>query len=202
MPQSAVKEIAHLPDGSSINIGSPPVTKEYPRGEQHSADIVDPVDISQFGEATRAPLEYIVMGRSGDKSSNCNVGFFVRHDDEWDWLRSLLSVEMLKKLLGKDYKGGRIERCEFPYVRSVHFHLIDYLDRGYNSTSGYDILGKNLCEYLRAKYVDIPNKFLERGRIRDFTFSSRGHCQGREKTGARENEKDSRGPHARAHPQY
>lgn len=28
-----------------------------------------------------------------------------------------------------------------------------------------DTLGKNDCEYLRAKTVDIPKKFLERGRV-------------------------------------
>lgn len=30
------------------------------------------------------------------------------------------------------------------------------------------ILGKNLVEYIRAKYIDVPVKFLERGRLRLF----------------------------------
>jgi hypothetical protein len=47
----------------------------------------------------------------------------------------------------------------------VHFLLHDHLDRSYNATSTYDGLGKNLCEYLRAKYVDIPNAFLRRGKV-------------------------------------
>ncbi|KAJ6005150.1 hypothetical protein N7451_003094 [Penicillium sp. IBT 35674x] len=162
MPQNVVKEMVHLPDGTVIGIGQPPQTCQYEAGIQESRDTIDPVALSSFGPTSRAPLGYVVMGRSGDKASNCNVGLFVRHDDEWDWLRSLLSTDRLKALLGKDYKGGRIERCEVPGIRAVHFHLIDYLDRGYNSNSGYDILGKNLCEYLRAKHVDVPQKFLNR----------------------------------------
>jgi hypothetical protein len=48
---------------------------------------------------------------------------------------------------------------------AVHFLLKDHLDRGVSSTSSYDALGKNVAEYLRCKRVDIPEKFLARGRI-------------------------------------
>lgn len=54
---------------------------------------------------------------------------------------------------------------EMPGIRAVHFLLHDHLDRSYNASSTYDGLGKNICEYLRAKYVDIPNSFLRRGRV-------------------------------------
>ncbi|KAL1899815.1 hypothetical protein Sste5346_002681 [Sporothrix stenoceras] len=168
MPQEFVTETAHLPDGTAVVIPSPApaTTREYAR-EQPSGDTVNPVaDLAAaYGPTTRAPLGYVVLGRSGDKSSNANVGFFVRHEDEWDWLRSLLSVGKLRELLGKDDTGKQIDRFELPKLRAVHFLLKDHLDRGFNSTTGFDSLGKNLCEYLRAKHVDIPNKFLERGRI-------------------------------------
>ena len=45
-----------------------------------------------------------------------------------------------------------------PNIRAVHF-LKDHLDRGFNATSGYDSLGKNLCESSGVK-VGIPDKFL------------------------------------------
>lgn len=163
--QNLVEQTAHLPDGTLKSIEPPSVTSEYPKGIQKSSNTANPVDLSSFGPTTKVPLGYIVMGRSGDKSSNCNVGLFVRHEDEWPWLRTVLSVEKMKELLGKDYRGGRIERCEFPNIRAVHFHLIDHLERGYTATSGYDCLGKNCCEYLRSRKVDIPDKFLARGRI-------------------------------------
>jgi hypothetical protein len=164
MPQSYVHETAHLPDGQVINIPAPKLTKEYDFN-QPSYNTRNPVDLSSFGPTTRAPLGYVVMGRSGDKSSNANLGLFVRNEDEYDWLRTLLSIEKVRELLGKDDKGKNIDRCEMPNILAVHFLLRDHLDRGFNATSGYDSLGKNLCEYIRCRYVDIPNKFLERGRV-------------------------------------
>lgn len=165
LPQTFVKETAHLPDGQVIEIPSPSLTQEFPREQPDQPCTTEPADLSIFGPTTRAPLGYITLGRSGDKSSNANLGLFVRHDDEWDWLRTVLSTEKLRKLLGKDDAGRQIDRCEMPNIRAVHFLLKDHLDRGFNATSGYDSLGKNLCEYIRAKHVEIPNKFLLRGRV-------------------------------------
>ncbi|KXJ90404.1 hypothetical protein Micbo1qcDRAFT_226332 [Microdochium bolleyi] len=164
MPQSFVKETAHLPDGTVVEIPTPKVTAEYAR-EQPSYETASPADLSQFGPTTRAPLGYVVLGRSGDKSSNCNLGLFVRRDDEYEWLRTILSTRKLRELLGKDDVGKQIDRCEFPNIKAVHFLLKDHLDRGFNSTSSFDSLGKNLCEYIRCRHVDIPNRFLERGRV-------------------------------------
>ncbi|KAJ0333036.1 hypothetical protein COL922a_011178 [Colletotrichum nupharicola] len=164
LPQTFVHETAHLPDGTVVDIPAPTIVREYER-EQPSYDTANAADLKDFGETTRGPLGWVVLGRSGDKSSNANLGIFVRHDDEWDWLRSLLSTAKLRELLGKDDKGRQIDRCEFPNIRAVHFLLKDHLDRGFNSTSSFDSLGKNLCEYIRSRHVDIPNKFLERGRV-------------------------------------
>jgi hypothetical protein len=41
----------------------------------------------------------------------------------------------------------------------------DYLDRGVNANATYDILSKFLSEYLRCKLVELPKKFLDRGKI-------------------------------------
>lgn len=72
----------------------------------------------------------------------------------------------MKQLLGGEYKeGNKIERFELPYIFGVHFLLYDHLDRGVNSSSTYDILGKNLGEFLRARYVDLPEKFLSAGKL-------------------------------------
>lgn len=104
--------------------------------------------------------------RSGDKGSNANVGFWVRSAEEFNWLRSLLTTPMLKKLLGGEYReGNKVDRFEVPGLWAVHFLLHDHLDRGVNSTSTYDLLGKNVGEFLRARYVDLPKRFLDRGKI-------------------------------------
>lgn len=68
-------------------------------------------------------------------------------------------------MLGADWSGGRIDRFEMGNLRVVHFLLKNHLDRGYNAGSGVDTLAKNLGEFLRSRVVDVPTKFLERGRI-------------------------------------
>ncbi|KAF2807908.1 DUF1446-domain-containing protein [Mytilinidion resinicola] len=166
-PQSEINHRVHLLFGDKkiIPIDAPVKTEPFVR-KQPSYETKDPVDLSAFGETVRAPLGYVVLGRGGDKASDCNNGFFVRHDDEWDWLRSILTIEKIIELLGpEEYKKKPIDRFEMPNIRAVHFLLHDHLDRGYNACSTYDTLGKNCMEYLRAKTVDIPKRFLDRGRV-------------------------------------
>ncbi|EON67605.1 hypothetical protein W97_06973 [Coniosporium apollinis CBS 100218] len=165
LPQKDVEHKAYLPwQDKAVDIPVAPNTIDYPT-RQWSYDTKEPVDLDSFGPTVRGPLGWIAMGRSGDKASDANTGFFVRHDDEWDWLRSLLTIEKIKQMLDLEYHGGVVERFEIPGIRAVHFLLVDHLDRGFNACSTYDTLGKNVCEYLRAKHVDIPTKFLRRGRI-------------------------------------
>lgn len=165
IPQAAIRHCAHLATGEVIDIPPPPVTKTYPRVQPSQATTLEIAELSSFGETVRAPLGTIVHGRSGDKGSDCNVGFWVRHQDEYAWLRNLLSADFMKELLGEEYKGGKIERCEFPGLKAVHFLLKDHLDRGVSCTLSVDFLGKNCAEYLRVREVDIPLRFLARGRI-------------------------------------
>ncbi|KAH0845944.1 hypothetical protein FOPE_11335 [Fonsecaea pedrosoi] len=162
--QALVKEMVHLPDGTVVDIPAPDFTRSYPV-QQKSYDTADPLPADHWGPTLRAPLGRVVLGRSGDKSSDANLGLFVRHQDEWDWLRSTFSVAKLVELLADDYKGKPIDRFEIAGLKAVHFLLRDHLDRGYNAGAGLDCLGKNLVEYIRAKQIDIPAAFLERADI-------------------------------------
>ena len=165
IPQSAMKQRVHMLWDSKETIDMPlaPEFQTYDR-QQPSYETKDPVDLNSFGETVRLPLGKIVLGRSGDKCSDCNCGFFVRYDDEWEWLRSFLTVAKIRELLGpEEDKGKPIDRFEMPNIRAVHFLLHDHLDRGYDACSTYDTLGKNAMEYLRARTVDLPRKFVDRG---------------------------------------
>ncbi|KAF4466726.1 DUF1446-domain-containing [Fusarium albosuccineum] len=166
IPQSACNHRVHLLFGNhtSIPIPPPPATREY--GPQESCDTNNPRPLSSFGPTVQAPLGWVVLSRSGDKASDANVGLFVSDDEQWEWLRSLLSIDKMKELLGEhECSGGRIDRFEIPNLRVVHFLLKNHLDRGYNSGSKLDTLAKNLGEYLRAKHVPVPTKFLENGHL-------------------------------------
>lgn len=120
IPQAAIKHQVLLPSHQkTIDIPATAKTHHYPI-ERPSYETAKPVRLASFGATTRVPLGSIVHARSGDKANNSNVGFFVRHGDEYPWLQSLLTVEKLRELLGKDYGGQRIERVEFPYILAVH----------------------------------------------------------------------------------
>lgn len=116
LPQIATRHICHLPfKGKEITIETPSDTENFIY-EQPTYNTKDPLDLSSLGPTTVAPLGYIVHARSGDKGSDCNVGFFVRSVDEWDWLRSVLSVEKVRELLGRDDTGKPIYRFELPNI--------------------------------------------------------------------------------------
>ena len=76
--------------------------------QQPSQAVSDNVNSTDFGPTTTGPLGWIVHARSGDKGSDANVGFWVRHKDEWEWLRWLLSIATIEHLLADEYKGKRI----------------------------------------------------------------------------------------------
>ncbi|EON69200.1 hypothetical protein W97_08559 [Coniosporium apollinis CBS 100218] len=168
LPQSALKQRVHLlwiAPTPVIDMPLAPEFRTYDR-QQPSYETKDPVPVDSFGPTIRMPLGRIVLGRSGDKCSDCNVGLFVRHVDEWDWLRSFLTVDKIRELLGPEENHGKpIDRFEMPHIRAVHFLLHDHLDRGYDACSTYDTLGKNCCEFLRMRMVDLPKKFVDRGTV-------------------------------------
>lgn len=107
LPQADVTHTVHLSDGESFEIPPPPKTREFP-AQQPSQAVAENSSSSDWGRTVSGPLGWIVHARSGDKGSNCNVGFWVRHKDEWDWVRSLLSVDTIKRLLADEYNGKKI----------------------------------------------------------------------------------------------
>ncbi|KAF2251208.1 DUF1446-domain-containing protein [Trematosphaeria pertusa] len=167
IPQWVCNHRVHLlfPASSSAPIPIPLPSETQTYGPQRSYETSKPIPLSTFGPTTLAPLGYIALSRSGDKASDANIGLFVRREDEYEWLRSFLTTDKFKELLGKDWKGGRIDRFEMRNLCVVHFLIKNHLDRGYNSGSGVDTLAKNLGEWIRCRRVEVPDKFLERGRI-------------------------------------
>ncbi|KAK5175648.1 uncharacterized protein LTR77_000787 [Saxophila tyrrhenica] len=163
MRQDAIQHQV-LVGGETIDIPPPAKTATYDV-IRPSYETESPVRLSSFGETVQKPLGSIVHARSGDKVDNSNVGFFVRHEDEYPWLQSLMTVDKFKQLLGDDYAEQRVERVEFPLLNAVHFRTLDFLGGGIASSSRVDGLGKGVAEYLRSKHVDVPVRFLERGSI-------------------------------------
>ncbi|KAH8700746.1 hypothetical protein BGW36DRAFT_374886 [Talaromyces proteolyticus] len=169
--QCLIKQTVKLSSGKTIEIPPPVLTSEY-QLQRPSYETDSPVSLDYFGPTERAPLGSIVHARSGDKADNFNVGIFVRHEDEYPWLQSFLTISCFKKLLGNDWKDltetgikRSIERCEFPNILAVHFRVLDFLGGGIASSARIDGLGKGIGEYIRSRIVDVPVRFLARGRI-------------------------------------
>lgn len=121
LPQSEAKHVCYLPeDGIKIDIPAPTETEPFIR-DQETYNTPHPIDLSSLGQTTRAPLGYVAHARSGDKGSDCNVGFFVRNNDEYDWLRTLLSVEKVRELLANEDKGKPIFRFELPHINGKYW---------------------------------------------------------------------------------
>lgn len=125
LPQVEVKhQVQLLFNSQTIHIPPSPACKPY-ETRQWSYETKDPVPLENFGPTIRGPLGWVVLGRSGDKASDANVGLFVRREDEWDWLRSLMTIPKMKSLLGPEYNGKEVDRFEMPKIYAVHFLLHD-----------------------------------------------------------------------------
>ncbi|RAL17074.1 DUF1446-domain-containing protein [Aspergillus homomorphus CBS 101889] len=175
LPQADVHHRVHLPwksdpDAQIVDI-APPLPVECASQTEHQPPesfSSHPASSLDFGPTIRGPLGWIVHARSGDKGPDANCGFWVRHPDEFQWLRRILSVSTVRDLLGPQYASNpslKVERFELPNLRAVHFLFRNLLDRGVCATVTVDFLGKNVAEYLRAKYVDLPVRFVNRGKL-------------------------------------
>ncbi|KAJ6544089.1 hypothetical protein B0H19DRAFT_1034439 [Mycena capillaripes] len=169
LAQADVQHRVHMQDGAVVEMPPPSETRVFPARQPSLARSGLGAVGGEFGATVRAPLGLVAHARSGDKGSDSNVGFFVSDAEQYDWLRKLLSIDTVKALLGGEYNGKDIvigfkDRFELPNICAVHFLLHDHLDRGVSCTSTVDFLGKNVAEFLRAREVDVPLRFLKKQR--------------------------------------
>ena len=84
----------------------------------------------------------------------------------WQWFRHFMTRKKLQELIGEeDWKEGEyfIERVEFARIRAVHFVVYGLLGRGVSGSTLLDSLGKGFADYVRDKWVDVPERFLGGG---------------------------------------
>ncbi|KAE8332544.1 hypothetical protein BDV39DRAFT_189161 [Aspergillus sergii] len=147
--QSALKVRAHFEGQPPIEVE--PVLKTALFAGQTSYEPTDPADLQSFGPTRRAPLHMI------------NPLLPVRSEVEWDWLRTFLSTLSFTKLLGDDYRPEYwVERFELPHLHAVHFVTYDILQEGGSSSSIIDGFARSFGEFVPARQVDIPVRFLGR----------------------------------------
>ncbi|WP_255361800.1 acyclic terpene utilization AtuA family protein [Mycobacterium sp. 1274761.0] len=121
-----------------------------------SFDLPDPLPT---GPTQRVPLGRIAGARSGDKGGSANVGVWVRTTDQWRWLSHALTVDKLRELL-PETADLDIERHLLPNLRAVNFVIEGILGQGVAYQARFDPQAKGLGEWLRSRYIDIPERLL------------------------------------------
>lgn len=153
-----------LPGGEEIVIDPSPLAGEPSRvdetkvEQEGSGGVVPEVG----GGSVRAPLGRVAAARSGDKGGDANIGVWVRTDEQWQWLRTALTTEVLRELL-PEARELDIERHELPNLRALNFVVHGILGRGVAEGFRFDPQAKGLAEWLRSRVVTIPAHLLPAG---------------------------------------
>ena len=112
------------------------------------------------GNLKRVPLGELFGTRSGDKGGCANCGVWARSDEAYSFLYEYLTVEQIKLLL-PDMADYQIDRYELPNLRALNFYIHDVLRDGVSSNNRIDKQAKSLGEYVRAKYIQVPEVLLK-----------------------------------------
>ena len=116
-----------------------------------------PVNIAPApqGPTVRVPFGRLFGTRSGDKGGNANCGVWALTDEAYSFLHEYLTVEEFKRLV-PDFGQYEVERYDMPNLRAMNFYIKGVLGTGAASNHRIDKQAKTLGEYLRAKYIEVP----------------------------------------------
>ena len=148
-----IQHVAVLPDGERRTIPGVPATQEL-------TDVPDPELLARpDGGTRRVPLGTAFGARSGDKGGDCNVGVWAANDDGYGWLAQHLTPALVRELL-PEAADLEIRRSLLPNLRAVNLVLVGLLGEGVSSAYRFDPQGKAVGEWLRSRYVDLPEELL------------------------------------------
>ena len=154
VPADKVPHVAVHADHSRTEIGAAAETLEL----APVAPFALPVPLP-FGETRRLPLGVIAGARSGDKGGNANVGLWVRTEVQWRWLAHALDIDKLRELL-PEAADLQVTRHLLPNLRAVNFVIEGILGEGVAYHARFDPQAKGLGEWLRSRYIDIPEELV------------------------------------------
>ncbi len=157
VPADDVEHVSVHADGT--------VTPIPPAAETRELAPVDPADAAQIpeplpaGPTRRLSLGTVAGARSGDKGGGANIGLWVRTEAQYRWLANTLTVEKVRELL-PEASGLPVTRYLLPRIRSVNFVIDGILGKGVAYQARFDPQAKGLGEWLRSRYIDIPEEIL------------------------------------------
>ncbi|HEU4568139.1 MAG TPA: hypothetical protein VFR99_08895 [Marmoricola sp.] len=112
----------------------------------------------------RAPLGTFVHARSGDKGGDANVGLWVgqgpRREERVAWLLSLVDTSWVRSLV-PEAADLEVEVFALPNLGGVNVVLHGLLGEGVAASTRFDPQAKALGEWLRSRYVEVPDELLD-----------------------------------------
>ncbi|TDD48727.1 DUF1446 domain-containing protein [Kribbella antibiotica] len=155
-----VTQVVVLPDGTRSTIEPAVETQALTSAEDAGLPIPLPSLASAGRPRTReVPLGRIVGARSGDKGGDANVGVWVRDEKAWRWLAHTLTVELFQELLPETTEL-KVTRHLLPNLWALNFVVEGLLGEGVAAQARFDPQAKAVGEWLRSRYVDIPEMLL------------------------------------------
>ena len=159
LDQALLNHTVHHHDGATETITPP--TAHGTRGEIiPQAEVSMAAPTPSTDELVVAALGDIVHARSGDKGGDANLGVWVRDRQAWEWLKSTLTVDELRRLL-PETRELVVERYELPNLGAINFLLRGLLGDGATSSLRLDAQGKALGEWLRARSIKVPRPLVK-----------------------------------------
>ncbi|MBV8348828.1 MAG: DUF1446 domain-containing protein [Mycolicibacterium sp.] len=154
VPAAEVAHVAVHADGSRTDVA--------PAAETLELAAADPPALPEplpNGPTRRVPLGLVAGARSGDKGGSANIGLWVRTDDAWRWLAHTLTAGKIRELL-PETEELTVTRHLLPNLRAVNFVIDAILGKGVSYQARFDPQAKGLGEWLRGRYVDVPEALL------------------------------------------
>ncbi|MQA12362.1 MAG: acyclic terpene utilization AtuA family protein [Pseudonocardiaceae bacterium] len=149
-----VGHTAVLADGTSADVEPPGTTRELEPVPEPALPATP-----SSGPTRRVPLGVLAAARSGDKGGSANVGVWVEDDPSWRWLAETLTVPLFRQLLPEAAELPVI-RHVLPNLRAVNFVVDGLLGEGVAAQARFDPQAKAVGEWLRSRYLEIPEELL------------------------------------------
>jgi len=105
-------------------------------------------------------LDKIAYTRSGDKGAHSNVGVIFKSVDIYEWAKSNITADIVKKHFREIVKGDVI-RYELPNLNAFNFILHNSLGGGGSGSLLNDAQGKTHGQAMLLIQIDIPNSLLD-----------------------------------------
>ncbi len=154
LDRGQVQQVAVLPDGRQLDVPEPATFL--------AVDPAVPAALPWWpdsGPVRRVPLGLVAGARSGDKGGDANVGVWARDPAAWPWLAATLTVDRLRELL-PEAAGLPVTGHLLPNLHAVNFVIEGLLGEGVAAAARFDPQAKALGEWLRGRYLDVPEELL------------------------------------------